>query len=173
MVDETSNRKRHRYVTVVASGDTGEAPAMIPRSLREGLLRRADHLTEPTATRNIQTALEAHPQPRTASEALKEPPASSTKADDSDGANQTPERSADLYDSGQTPPIPGSGLHHHRLRRRKPRLPHHQTNLQPTPRRHQQPPPSSYNASHTGSPQQLHNPRNPHSMTPTPTANPT
>ena len=30
MVDETSIRKRHRYVTVVASGDTGEVLAMIP-----------------------------------------------------------------------------------------------------------------------------------------------
>ena len=30
LVDETSVRRRHRYVIVVASGDTGEVLAMIP-----------------------------------------------------------------------------------------------------------------------------------------------
>ena len=30
LVDETSIRRRHRYVTVVASGDSGEVLAMIP-----------------------------------------------------------------------------------------------------------------------------------------------
>ena len=30
MVDKTSTRNRHRYMTAVASGDTGEVPAMIP-----------------------------------------------------------------------------------------------------------------------------------------------
>ena len=74
------------------------------------------------------------------------------EADDRDGANQAPGRFADLYDSGQTPRIPGSSRHHHRPRRRNPGLPHHQTGLQRTPRRHQQPPPWSYDASHTGSP---------------------
>ena len=30
LVDETSIRRRHRYVTVVARGETGEVLAMIP-----------------------------------------------------------------------------------------------------------------------------------------------
>ena len=39
MVDETSIRKRHRYVTVVASGDTGEMPAMFPARTKGSLAR--------------------------------------------------------------------------------------------------------------------------------------
>ena len=30
LIDETSIRKRHRYVTVVVNGDTGEVLAMFP-----------------------------------------------------------------------------------------------------------------------------------------------
>ena len=39
IVDETSLRKRHRYVTVVASGDTGEMPAMFPARTKGSLAR--------------------------------------------------------------------------------------------------------------------------------------
>ena len=39
LVDETSIRRRHRYVTVVASGDTGEVLAMIPGRTKGSLSR--------------------------------------------------------------------------------------------------------------------------------------
>ena len=39
LVDETSIRRRHRYVTVVASGDTGEVLAMIPGRGKGSLTR--------------------------------------------------------------------------------------------------------------------------------------
>ncbi len=39
LVDETSIRRRHRYVTVVASGDTGEVLAMIPGRTKGSLTR--------------------------------------------------------------------------------------------------------------------------------------
>ena len=39
LVDETSIRRRHRYVTVVASGDTGEVLAMIPGRTKASLTR--------------------------------------------------------------------------------------------------------------------------------------
>ena len=34
LVDETSMRRRHRYVTVIVSGDTGELLAMVPAPVR-------------------------------------------------------------------------------------------------------------------------------------------
>ena len=39
LVDETSIRRRHRYVTVVASGDSGEVLAMIPGRTKGSLAR--------------------------------------------------------------------------------------------------------------------------------------
>ena len=39
LVDETSIRRRHRYVTVVASGDSGQVLAMIPGRTKESLAR--------------------------------------------------------------------------------------------------------------------------------------
>ena len=39
LVDETSIRRRHRYATVVASGDTGQVLAMIPGRTKESLAR--------------------------------------------------------------------------------------------------------------------------------------
>ena len=39
LVDETSIRRRHRYVTVVASGDSGEVLAMIPGRTKASLAR--------------------------------------------------------------------------------------------------------------------------------------
>ena len=79
--------------------------------------------------------------------------ASSCEADDLDGANQALGRFADLYAAGQTPRIPPSRGHHHRLGRRNPGLPP-QTSNQRTHRRHQQPAPWSYAESVTGSPTQ-------------------
>ena len=244
MVDETSIRKRHRYVTVVASGDTGEVLAMIPgrtkgslsrffrdqgsgwcrnvqvvvsdgsrsyqaaiaqylphaqhvldrfhvaRWFTEGLtlvrrelqrrdpherpptfepdlfrarftlLRRADHLTD-GHRKHLDRLFEAHPRLRTAWEALQEL-YQLYEADDWDGANQALGRFADLYATGQTPRIRRSSQHHHRVGRRNPGLPHHQTSLQRTPRRHQQPPPSpTTRRARVHQLQQLRSPRNP------------
>ena len=39
LVDETSMRRRHRYVTVIVSGDTGELLAMVPHRSAEALSR--------------------------------------------------------------------------------------------------------------------------------------
>ena len=39
LVDETSMRRRHRYVTVIVSGDTGELLAMVPHRSTEALSR--------------------------------------------------------------------------------------------------------------------------------------
>ena len=39
LVDETSIRRRHRYVTVIVSGDTGELLAMVPHRSAEALNR--------------------------------------------------------------------------------------------------------------------------------------
>ena len=36
LIDETSIRKRHRYVTVVVNGDTGEILAMLPGRSQTG-----------------------------------------------------------------------------------------------------------------------------------------
>ena len=50
------------------------------------------------------------------------------------------------------PRIPRHRRHHHRMGRRNTRLPHQQTSIQRTHRRHQQPPPESYAESPTDSP---------------------
>ena len=74
------------------------------------------------------------------------------EADNPDRANQALGRFADLYATGQTPRIPRSRGHHHRMGRTDLGVPHHKAGIQRTPRRNQQPPPESYAASPTGSP---------------------
>ena len=39
LIDETSIRKRHRYVTVVVNGDTGEVLAMVQGRSKQALNR--------------------------------------------------------------------------------------------------------------------------------------
>ena len=223
LVDETSIRRRHRYVTVVACGDSGKILAMIPgrtkgslarffrdqgarwcrasgdsrfrrfplisgrnRALptrrspcagplsrsalvhprshpgaagdtaprsaarpptfepdlfraRFTLLRRADHLSEAHQA-HLDRLFAAHPRLRTAGTPSKSStsstkPKTSIKPTRPWGGSPT-----------STPPdrsrIPRHRRHHHQLGRRNTRLPHQQTSIQRTPRRHQQPPPS-------------------------------
>ena len=250
LVDETSIRRRHRYVTVVACGDSGKVLAMIPgrtkgslarffrdqgpqwcrqveivvsdgsrsyqaaiaqylpaarhvldrfhvvRWFTQGLtlvrreiqrrdpqrrpptfepdlfrarftlLRRADHLTEAHQA-HLDRLFDAHPRLRTAWDALQEL-YQLYEADDPDQANQALGRFADLYATGQTPRIPPSRGHHHRMGRTDLGLPHHPTTgIQRTHRRDQQPPTSpTTRRPRVHQPQQLRRPRNPRNMTP-------
>ena len=226
LVDETSIRRRHRYVTVVASGDSGQVLAMIPGRTKESLARffrdqgawwcRQVEIVVPNGSRPYQAAIAQylpdarhvldrfhvvrwftqgltlvrreiqhrdpdrrpptfepdllasplHPPtpgrppnrspPSTSQQdsstlipvseprenALFKSSTSSTKPTTRTGPTQALGRFADLYATGQTPRIPPSRGHHHRMGRTDLGLPHHPTGIQRTPRRNQQPPPS-------------------------------
>ena len=136
--------------------DTAERLTLVRRELQRRDPHRgrprscgSPHRRTPQAPRSpVRASSPAPHRLRSAPRALRQ----LYEPDNSDGANQAPGRFADLYATAQTPRIPRSRRHQHRLPRRKPRLPHHQTRLQRTPRRNQQPPPWSYDASYTGSP---------------------
>ena len=101
------------------------------------LLRRTDHLTEAHQA-HLNRIFDAHPRLRTAWDALQEL-SQLYEADNPDQANQALGRFADLYATGQTPRIPPSCRHHHRMGRtdRDLGLPHHPTGIQRTHRRNQ------------------------------------
>ena len=77
------------------------------------LLRRSDHLTD-AHHKHLARLFDAHPRLRTAWDALQEF-YQLYEAEDLDQANQALGRFADLYATGQTPRIPPSCGHHHRL----------------------------------------------------------
>ena len=234
LVDETSIRRRHRYVTVVACGDSGKILAMIPGRTKGSLARffrdqgarwcrqveivvsdgshsyqaaiaqylpdarhvldrfhvvrwftqgltlvrremqrrdpeqrpptfepdllaspvhapapgRSSHRSPPGASRSALRCSSPPPHrlrrsPRALPALRSRQPRSSQPGP---GAVRRPLRHR------TDPRIPPSRRHHHRMGRRNTRLPHQQTSIQRTPRRHQQPPPKSYAESPTDSP---------------------
>ena len=108
------------------------------------LLRRADNLTQ-AHHKHLDRLFTAHHRLKVASDALQDL-YQIYEADDLEGANEALARFADLYDSGETPRVPRRGGQDHFLGRRDPGPPPRQASVQRTHRRHQQPPPESYDA---------------------------
>ena len=61
LVDETSIRKRHRYVTVVVNGDTGQVLAMFPATLQAALSRFLDRTRAPLVSERADRGIRRFP----------------------------------------------------------------------------------------------------------------